>query len=199
MSDTRIPTQKRSIEKRNRIIEKGFILMCDQGYYNTNTSQIAEYAGVSTGIIYQYFNDKKEIFIEGMKNYSTSIMFPMFNIKISLNDKEQLKNDLKELIILFINNHTLSEKAHEELMAMSHLDKDISRIYYDNEIAITNEIANNFIKNGINLENPKEKAHLILGMIENLCHEIVYHNHQALDYNKMTDEVIDNIIYILAK
>ena len=60
MPEIRMPTQKRSIEKRNIIIEKGFELMCEEGYYNTNTTQIAKYAGVSTGIIYKYFNDKKD-------------------------------------------------------------------------------------------------------------------------------------------
>lgn len=59
---TRIPTQKMSIEKINKIIEKG--------YYNTSTPDIAESAEVSIGIIYQYFNDKKDIFIEGIKQYS---------------------------------------------------------------------------------------------------------------------------------
>ena len=34
MSETRIPVQKRSIEKRDRIIEKGFELMCNNGYFN---------------------------------------------------------------------------------------------------------------------------------------------------------------------
>ena len=55
MAETRIPTQKRSIEKRNKIIKMGFDLMCDKGYHNISTTEIAEYAGVSTGIIYQYF------------------------------------------------------------------------------------------------------------------------------------------------
>ena len=40
MSDTRMPTQKRSIEKRNKIIKCGFELMCEKGYYNTNTTEI---------------------------------------------------------------------------------------------------------------------------------------------------------------
>ena len=42
MSEIRIPTQKRSIEKRNKIIEKGFELICEKGYYNTNTAEIAK-------------------------------------------------------------------------------------------------------------------------------------------------------------
>lgn len=75
MSKTRVPTPKRSIEKRDKIIEKGFELMCKNGYYNTNTADIAKYAGVSTGIVYQYFNSKKEILLEGVKQYSNNIMF----------------------------------------------------------------------------------------------------------------------------
>ena len=51
MAITRIPTQKRSIETRDKIIAKGFELICNNGYYKTNTPEIAKYAGVSTGII----------------------------------------------------------------------------------------------------------------------------------------------------
>ena len=49
---TREPQQKRSIEKKNRIIEIGFRLMCEKGYQNTTTADIAKAAGDSTGIIY---------------------------------------------------------------------------------------------------------------------------------------------------
>ena len=118
MAETRIPTQKRSIEKRNKIIKMGFDLMCDKGYHNISTTEIAEYAGVSTGIIYQYFNDKKEIFIEGVKNYANDIMFPMLNIlettKIDINniDKLLLLSELSIdaisfFISLFIGNNQI--------------------------------------------------------------------------------------------
>ncbi len=138
MSDTRMPTQKRSIEKRNRIIEKGFELMCENGYYNTTTADIAAYAGVSTGIIYQYFNDKKDIFIEGVTNYADNIMYPMFNLldteKFDINSLDVI---IKGLLDKFIKTHTISKKAHEELMAMSHLDDDISNIFKSSEMELT--------------------------------------------------------------
>ena len=95
MSEVRMPTQKRSIEKKEKIIEKGFELMCKNGYYNTNTNDIARYAEVSTGIIYQYFNDKKEIFIEGVKNYSDNIMFPMIDV---LKRKDKKFDNLEETL-----------------------------------------------------------------------------------------------------
>lgn len=201
MSETRIPTQKRSIEKRNRIIEKGFYLMCEEGYYNTNTTQIAEYAGVSTGIIYQYFNDKKDIFIEGVKNYSEKIMFPMLNVletqKIDINNMQNLKKLLHNIIDKFIESHTISKKSHEELIAMSHLDDDVSAIFKNSEINMTKKVVSLLEKNNIIIDNANEKVHIIIGIVDNLCHEIVYHKHSIINYDIMINEVINIIIMLL--
>ena len=62
--EVREPQQKRSIDKKNRIIEAGYELFAKDGYFNTNTSEIAKKAGVSTGIVYGYFHDKRDILIE---------------------------------------------------------------------------------------------------------------------------------------
>ena len=195
---TRIPTQKRSIEKRNKIIEKGFELMCEKGYYNTSTPDIAESAEVSTGIIYQYFNDKKDIFIEGIKQYSNSIMFPMINVlesqKIEINNLDKLLNIM---IDKFIETHTISKKAHEELIAMSHLDSDISTIFKTFEFETTEKIVALLENNNIHPENPMEKVHIIINMVDNLCHEIVYHKHTQINYDIMKTEVINIIKNIL--
>ena len=198
MTETRIPTQKRSIEKRNKIIEKGFKLMCEKGYYNTNTTEIAKYADVSTGIIYQYFNDKKDIFLEGVKNYSDSILYPMINILEEKSmDINNLDKIIEDVINKFITKHTISKKAHEELMAMSHLDEDISNIFKESEIEMTEKIVSLLKENNIILENEEEKVHIIIGIVDNLCHEIVYHNHKKLNYEIMKKEVIKIILNIL--
>lgn len=198
MTETRIPTQKRSIEKRNKIIEKGFELMCEKGYYNTNTTEIAKYADVSTGIIYQYFNDKKDIFLEGVKNYSDSILYPMINILEEKSmDINNLDKIIEDVIDKFITKHTISKKAHEELMAMSHLDEDISNVFKESEIEMTEKIVSLLKENNIIIENEEEKVHIIIGIVDNLCHEIVYHNHKKLNYDIMKKEVIHIIKSIL--
>lgn len=199
MSENRMPTQKRSIEKRNKIIEKGFELMCEKGFHNVSTPDIAKAAEVSTGIIYQYFNDKKEIFIEGVKNYSQTILFPMIDL-INSNSQlsiDNLDNILNNLIDSFIKSHTISQKAHEELMAMTHLDKDISDILNNTEIELTEKLKEYLELNSIYIENASEKLHLIFGVVENLCHEIIYHKHNELDYDIMKKEVIKIIKTIL--
>lgn len=194
MSLTRIPTQKRSIEKRNKIIEKGFELMCENGFYNTTTNDIAKYADVSTGIIYQYFNDKKEIFLEGVKNYANNIMYPMLNVldteKIDVNNLDILLNNM---IKLFIERHNISKRAHEELVAMEHLDNDVAMIFKESELNVTNKIAVILRNNNLIVKNDKEKIHIIIGVVDNLCHEIVYHKHKELDYDVMIQEVVNLI------
>ena len=99
LNEIREPIQKRSIEKKEKIIKAGFELICEKGYYNTNTAEIAKVAGVSTGIIYQYFTDKRDIFIEGVKNYSSNIMFPMINI---LDNTKIDKNNLEKIFFLIL-------------------------------------------------------------------------------------------------
>lgn len=200
MSETRMPKQKRSIEKRNLIIKKGFELICNNGYYNTTTNDIAKYADVSTGIIYQYFNDKKEIFIEGIKNYSDSIMFPILDHLKETDIKiEKLDIILENMINIFIKKHTLSKNAHEEMIALSHLDDDISKIFKDKEIKTTNIIVDTLKNNNINADNLVERVHIIIGIVENYCHEVVYHQHQTIDYNIMKNEVIKIIYNLLTK
>ncbi len=198
MSETRIPKQKRSIEKRNKIISEGFKLMCEKGYYNINTNDIAKYAGVSTGIIYQYFNDKKEIFIEGIKTYSDNIMFPILDVLKNNDVKiDNLEKLLDQMLDIFIKKHTLSKKAHEEMVAMSHLDSDIADIFHKREIDTTKAIIETLNENHITTENLFEKVHIIIGIVENYCHEIVYHHHQTMNYDIMKKEVIKIITNIL--
>lgn len=200
MSETRNPTQKRSIEKKNRIIEKGFYLMCNHGYYNVSTADIASFAGVSTGIVYQYFKDKKEIFIEGVKSYADHIMYPMIHVletEKSEKSNYHLELLIKNMIDQFIEIHTISKKAHQELMAMSQLDNEISEIFKNSELKMTEKIVSLLENNKIHIENAKEKVHIAYGLMDNLCHEIVYHKHKNLDYDRMKNEVVNIIVHML--
>ena len=192
MGEIRNPIKKSSIEKKNKILEKGFTLMCEKGYHNVNCVDIAKYAGVSTGIIYQYFTDKRDIFIEGVKNYSSNIMFPMIDILDNTKiDKNNLEKILNSMIDSFIDTHKMSKKAHEELIAMSHIDDEINQIFKDNELKMNEKIVNTLKYNNFNVKNLNEKVHIIIGLIDNFCHEIVYHAHTRLNYDEMKIEVIN--------
>lgn len=195
--EIRQPTQKRSIEKKQNIIKYGFELICEKGYHNTNTAEIAKAAGVSTGIVYQYFNDKRDIFLQGIEQYSKSLLFPI-NEVLSKNTKNfDLETEFNNVIKTLIKNHKLSEAAHEEIYALQHSDPEVAKIFFDQEIEATHKLIEVLENNNIRTDNINEKAHLIISMIDNLCHETVYHKHKNMDYEAMKSIVIKSIINLL--
>ena len=198
-NEIREPIQKRSIEKKEKIIKAGFELICENGYYNTDTAKIAKKAGVSTGIVYQYFKDKRDIFMAGLAKYADSILFPMIDFPETKFKKKDIQKIINKMVNLYISNHKLSKTAHEEIMAMIHSDENVKYFYYKRELEMTNKLSALFKENGFKSDNLDEKIHIILGIMDNLCHEIVYHQHQELDYSKMTDYVVNIIVDILKK
>lgn len=194
-NDVREPIQKRSIEKKEKIIESGFELICEKGYYNTNTAEIAKNAGVSTGIVYQYFKDKHDILVEGIKRYASDIFYPMLNVTSNIKiDKNNLDFILRNMINAFVENHKLSQIAHEEIMSMTHSDKEIAEFFQENEMVMTKNISKILVDNGFDSKNLDEKVHISIHLIDDLCHEIVYHKHKDLDYDVMINLVIENIL-----
>lgn len=195
--EIRNPIQKRSIEKKQNIIKYGFELICEKGYHNTNTAEIAKAAGVSTGIVYQYFNDKRDIFLQGIEQYSKSLLFPINEVLSKNTENFDLETEFNNVIKTLIKNHKLSEAAHEEIYAFQHSDPEVAKIFFNQEIEATNKLIEVLESNNIKTDNINEKAHLIISMIDNLCHETVYHKHKNMNYDAMKSIVIKSIINLL--
>lgn len=197
-SEIREPIQKRSIEKKEKIIKAGFELICKNGYYNTNTAEIAKEAGVSTGIVYSYFNDKHDILLEGIKRYANSVFYPSIDFLNNMQiTSANIEETIEKVINQFINNHQLSQSAHEEITSMAHSDKDVAEFFHENELETTNIIMDLLKKNGFSSDDLFERTYIIIGLIDNFCHEVVYHRHSSIDYDAMKKIVVNSITHIL--
>lgn len=40
---------------------------------------------------------------------------------------------------------------------------------------------------------------IIIEIIDNYCHEVIYHKHEKLDYNAMKEEILNIIINVITK
>jgi AcrR family transcriptional regulator len=54
-------------ERRQQIVNAAVKLFSEQGYYNTTIQHIARAAGISVGLIYQYFRDKDDVLFLTLK------------------------------------------------------------------------------------------------------------------------------------
>jgi AcrR family transcriptional regulator len=195
----REPKQKRSIEKKNKIILAGYELFCEKGYHNTNTAEIAKRACVSTGIVYNYFTDKKAIFIAVLDNFSKSLSQNAFSDFQTINPNFNLEATIKKVVDAALDMHLTFVSAHEELQAMSHSDPDVKDYYKKCEEEIVEMLFDSLKSHGYNIRNPHEKLHFVYDMVENYCHEVAYHKHDCLDNNVLKEIVVETILSILTK
>lgn len=193
----RKPQQQRSIEKREKLIEAGYLLFCEKGYHNTNTAEIAKLAGVSTGIVYSYFRDKKDIFMSVIEKYENNVIAPVYELMQTLETPIDLSELLRQIVTTLTKGHTLNKTVHEEMQALSHTDKDISEQFCQLKSNMAKSLVKIMDQLHIHPSHAYEKAHLIIDILDNLIHEIVYHQHEYLDYEIMTDVAVNTIIYML--
>jgi hypothetical protein len=87
--------------------------------------------------------------------------------------------------------------VHEEMQALAHTDKEISELFCKFQSNLANYFVSLMGEFHMHPTNAYEKAHLIIDIIENLSHEIVYHQHEYLNYEVMTDVAVNAIVDML--
>lgn len=195
-TQTREPQQKRSIEKKNKIIAIGFQLMCENGYQKTTTADIAKLAGVSTGIIYSYFKDKRDIFICGLEAYAQKMLMPIYN---RITPDLDIYSAINAVIDSLIEGHKVFQNGHKEIEALTMTDEVIASIMLKTELQITTQLELLLTQAGFASEDLPEKTHIIYNLVESLCHEITFHQHENINEVKMREIVINTIIYLLGQ
>jgi AcrR family transcriptional regulator len=193
----REPQQERSIEKKNRIIEAGYQLFSEVGYYGTNTAEIAKRAGVSTGIVYGYFSDKRDILICVLEIYINKVFDPVLKMFDNLKAPVDYNKLIPDIIDLIIKTHKKHAKMHEVLHSLAGNDEAVNAQFIALEDSITLRIADKFSSLGIHIENAMEKIHFIMDIIQTFSHEYVFDKHEYIDYFVMRNMVTQTIINLL--
>lgn len=163
---SKVPQQKRGIRTKQHIIDTAIRLFSEKGYYNTNSNEISEQAGVSIGCFYSYFKDKKQLFLDALAYYYEQI-------NNNIRSKLVIESDEREVIVSqLIRNVFLAHKFlpefHKEVKALSILDSDVGAFVekeekaeleytyhllklWENEIKVDIEIAAFIIYNTIQI------------------------------------------------
>ncbi len=192
----RQPRQRRSIEKKQKIVMAGFHLFCEKGYYNTNTAEIAEYAGVSTGTVYSYFRDKTDIYIAAFEDY---LKEQTKNIMAELKKQEVfvLHDFINSWIELYFNVFGQSNKALSELNNIMSQETTLNKHFSYFETQFTEEVFN-FLKSQENFRKlSMEKTYLAFLLVDALCKERATRLHDGMDYTILKNNAVTSIEMIL--
>lgn len=196
-SKIRQPQQKRSIEKKRKIIQACLELVTQQGYHSITTADIAKKAGVSTGIVYSYFKDKKDILLCGLSDYIMQMQSPATEFLANYQPDMDTETVLNRLIDAFIESHKLFDKAHQELAALSSLDPDFTTLFEDFEKKLVSDCAALYTEHVKPLSHLYEKFHIVYHLIETYCHELTLYPRPEVDYSIMRKETISCIKHLL--
>lgn len=192
----RQPIQERSIETKQKIINAGYLLFSEMGYYGTNTAEIAKRAGVSTGIVYGYFSDKRDILICVLEIYLKKVTDPLMKAIKKLKAPILVKDVAPIVIDEVIKIHKSNSKIHEALHSLSSNDEAVNAKFMALEDNLTLEISNSLIKLGIKPDNINEKVHFAMGILQDFAHEYIYDKHDYIDYDFLRDMVKQTLINI---
>ena len=187
----RTPQQQRSIDKKNRIIEAGYKLFAEKGYYSTNTAEIAKEAGVSTGIVYGYFHDKRDILVDVLDVYTERVIEPVMRIFDGLTSPIDFDFLVNRAIDCVLNIHKNNAAIHEALHALTHTDEAVQMKFLAIEDGLTKEIAEHLSACGCPINGLTEKVHLALQIVQTYAHECVFDKHDYIDYVVLRAHVVN--------
>ncbi len=192
--EIREPKQERSIEKKNKIVQAGYELFSEVGYYATNTAQIAKRAGVSTGIVYGYFKDKRDILLDVLSIYVDNAFDPILSLMDGMTAPLQIRKLVGDVLDKAIAIHERNANIHEALHSLSHSDEAVNAKFIQLEDSITLRIAGKLVALGVNFPTINERVHLAMDLVQSFSHEYVFDHHPYIDYGAMRSLVEDTLV-----
>ncbi len=191
--------QQRSIDTRNKILAVGMDLLLKKGFHKITTDDIAKEAGLSTGIIYHYFKDKKDILICALEAHADNIFSDVLNVyqKNSLEVGGSFEDFLRQVFNYFLEYHKRNWEVHEEMESLYHSDPDIALCLDNFWIKAFDMLTELLISKGFSEVHLRDNIRMILNYIECYCHTYMRPVNENLDQDYMLDKTIKIIMELL--
>ena len=157
--------QERAIKTREKLLVAAIELYMEKGYHDTTVDEIAKGAGLSTGIAYRYFRNKKELLL-------AALSFSFENIKdiAGVSEEDFIADDISSILTAFERIHTEYRALHEELEGLRHSDEDVRMLYVDfTEKALT-KLYDKLPEEIRGKRHSWERLNISIGLMENYCH-----------------------------
>ncbi len=201
--NVRMPKQKRSIEKKQRIIEAASRLYYKKGYMGTTTDEIAKEAGLSTGTVYAYFHDKKDILLTWLQEFNKAAAARLSDNIVSLSNITNDVNGVKiesaarSIIKMLTTLHDFPKAFRDEMAALRYMDEDVAREFRGVQSAVMDIISARLEAFGVPFASKKEKVLLLYSIFETAEDNLVYNEDPDVDKEALTGMYVKAITAIV--
>lgn len=161
--------QKRALETQEKLFISALKMYAEKGFHATTVDEIAKNAGLSVGIAYRYFKNKKELLI-GAISYGFKNVSKLTDTKST----DIFGKDLDKALTAFEKLHVEYFGIHEELEALRHSDEDVWALYDVFTKEAYDEIHKNLPDKIRNSPHSLENLYIAIGMLENYCHHFMH-------------------------
>jgi AcrR family transcriptional regulator len=178
----RTPVQKRGIETRAKVIGAAKALFIEKGYFNTHALEIAARAGVATGTFYSYFNDKKEVLLEVIRQFYREAL----GKALAVLDADMLRSGNGRMIIhtlirTLYETHASQSDLHRALFPLIFLVEDGLAISRQEEREVIDTIASYFQNHRhlLRVANMRAAAEMAFKTSDEIIHRILFWGSEA--------------------
>ena len=197
--DVRIPQQKRSIEKKEKIIEAATRIFMEHGYFNTSTADIATAAGISTGSVYAYFEDKKDILLACLYRFGDILTQQICEKVTSLSADGDISSTIKMVLRIFVDYNNWTKLLHDEIMSLQYRDEDVKKYFLNIQATMMTALTNQLEASGYAFSHECEQTFLIFKMTMGIEDELAFNHSPNINHEILIDECTRAIVPMLIK
>ncbi len=175
----RVPRQKRSQDRRTRIIEAAYRLFDEQGYQKVTMRLIADAAGVSLGTPYSYFRDKKAVFQAVLVCYAEELRSVFAEeIERVMAKTKSLEGCVYELLLVLRRLTERHRILQKDAIILSLVDEDVRRFFIQGELASAGGIIDRFLakfEGQVVIRDPRVGRFLIHKVIDQIVEYLIFY------------------------
>ncbi|MBV8632807.1 MAG: TetR/AcrR family transcriptional regulator [Silvibacterium sp.] len=192
----RRPQQRRARQTVDAVLDAAVRLMKREGFGSLTTNRIAEVAGVSIGSVYQYFPDKRAIFIALHERHVEQID-RIIGATLIEHAAASLDTLIHAIVEAMVDAHKGDPELYELLMHEVPHRADgtadfATRLHGAFRLALSSRGGE--LKNGRDLDR---RAFIVTHMVESLCHGAVLRRPSGLSLREATEEVVRAVLAYL--
>lgn len=184
--------QKRAVETREKLLKSALELYTERGYHSTTVDEIAKNAGLSTGVAYRYFKNKKELLLAAI-----TYGFSMIKDLAGVQETDLFGDDLEHTLSAFERIHTEYFAFHEELEGLRHSDSDVGRLYDEFTRSAIQNVYDNLPEDIKKKKDSLENLYIAIGIMENYCHTFMHKRLNDTQLKVMRKNVIKTVEQVL--